>query len=71
MLKITRPAEWGVLIMAVARGGKVMEGIPGPRTVVESGDVVTAYGHEGDLKKLLCKGLPQREEAVPPAFQKG
>jgi len=58
MLKETRPAEWGVLIMAIAREGKVMAGIPGPRTVVDAGDVVTAYGHEHDLKKLLLAECP-------------
>jgi hypothetical protein len=62
MLKVTRPAEWGVLIMAIARKGQVMEGIPGPRTVVQAGDVVTAYGHETDLKKLLEKESPLREK---------
>ncbi|MCE9519377.1 MAG: TrkA C-terminal domain-containing protein [Verrucomicrobia bacterium] len=58
MLKVTRPADWGVLIMAISRDGKVMDGIPGPRTVVQSGDVVTAYGHDHDLKKLLLAELP-------------
>jgi hypothetical protein len=58
MLKVTRPAEWGVLIMAIAREGKVMEGLPGPRTIVQAGDVVTAYGRENDLKKLLQKESP-------------
>ena len=69
MLKVTRPAEWGVLIMAISRGGKVMDGIPGPKTIVQPGDVVTAYGHEVDLKKLLCTELPPDIE-VPAAFQK-
>ena len=69
MLKVTRPAEWGVLIMAISRDGKVKDGIPGPKTIVEPGDVVTAYGHEADLKKLLCRDLPPDIE-VPAAFQK-
>lgn len=64
MLKQTRPAEWGVLIMAIARDGKVLPGIPGPRTVVEADDVVTAYGHEHDLKKLLLKESPLGPEPV-------
>ncbi len=58
MLKVTRPADWGVLIMAIARNGDVMPGIPGPRTMVQAGDVVTAYGHDHDLKKLLQADLP-------------
>jgi hypothetical protein len=58
MLKVSRPAEWGVLIMAIARNGEVISGIPGPRTVIETGDVVTAYGHEVDLKKLMLAELP-------------
>jgi hypothetical protein len=58
MLKVARPAEWGVLIMAISRGGKALPGIPGPRTVVEAGDVVTAYGHEHDLKKIMLKECP-------------
>lgn len=58
MLKETRPAEWGVLIMAIARGGEVMPGLPGPRTVVQTGDVVTAYGQDHDLKKILLAQCP-------------
>lgn len=58
MLKETRPAEWGVLIMAIAREGRVMSGIPGPRTILQAGDVVTAYGHDHDLKKLLLAESP-------------
>ncbi len=69
MLKETRPAEWGVLIMAISRDGIVMDGIPGPKTVVQAGDVITAYGHETELKKLLSKELPQDID-VPLAYQK-
>ena len=64
LLKETRPAEWGVLIMAIARDGNVMPGIPGPRTVVQAGDVVTAYGHEHDLKKIMSKECPVSPEPV-------
>lgn len=64
MLKETRPAEWGVLIMAIARGGKVMAGLPGPRTVVQPGDVVTAYGKDHDLKKILQPECPAGDEAA-------
>ena len=71
MLKKTRPAEWGVLIMAIAREGKVISGIPGPRTIVEAGDVVTAYGHETDLKKLLGNELPRSDEAGSAVVRKG
>ena len=63
-LKVSRPAEWGVLIMAIARNGEVMGGIPGPRTVIAAGDVVTAYGQDHDLKKLLAKEPPPMPEAV-------
>jgi len=62
MLKETRPAEWGVLIMAIARDGKVMSGLPGPRTVIQSGDVVTAYGKDHDLKKILQSQCPVGDE---------
>lgn len=62
MLKETRPAEWGVLIMAIAREGTVLPGLPGPRTVVQAGDVVTAYGHEHDLKKVLVSECPASPE---------
>lgn len=62
MLKVTRPADWGVLIMAIARNEEVMPGIPGPRTIVQAGDVVTAYGTEHDLKKLLLADLPSSAE---------
>ena len=63
MLKESRPAEWGVLIMAIAREGQVMAGIPGPRTVVQAGDVLTAYGQEDDLKKILLAECPVTPDA--------
>lgn len=58
ILKVSRPADWGVLIMAISRGGGVMPGLPGPRTVIQAGDVITAYGQEKDLKKILHPTLP-------------
>lgn len=58
ILKETRPAEWGVLILAINREGKVMPGLPGPRSVIEAGDVVTAYGRDHDLKKILLPECP-------------
>ncbi len=62
ILKVTRPADWGVLIMAIAREGAVIPGLPGPRTQVEVGDVLTVYSHENDLKKLLQAELPPLED---------
>jgi hypothetical protein len=52
-LKDSRPADHGVLILAITREGKTVASVPSARTMVLAGDVVTVYGHENDLKKLL------------------
>lgn len=52
-LKDSRPADQGVLILAISRDGETVSSVPCARTLVQAGDVVTVYGHESDLKKLL------------------
>ena len=64
-LKDSRPADHGVLILSITREGQVVASVPGATTVVEAGDVVTAYGHEDDLKKLILSPaeFPQQRAA--------
>lgn len=52
-LKESRPADHGVLILAITREGRTVASVPDAKTVVHVGDVLTVYGHENDLKKLL------------------
>jgi hypothetical protein len=52
-LKHSRPADHGVLVLAISCEGRTLVSVPDAHAVVHAGDVVTAYGHESDLKKLL------------------
>lgn len=51
-LRECRPRDRGVIILAIKRGGQTIPGIPGPLERLQPGDVITAYGHEEDLRKL-------------------
>ncbi len=52
-LRESRPADLGVLILSITREGKTVASVPEAHTVVHEGDVLTVYGHEGDLKKVM------------------
>jgi len=52
-LRDARPWDRGVIILAVRRGEEFLSGLPGPATVIETGDVLTAYGQEGALQSLM------------------
>jgi hypothetical protein len=52
-LRESRPWDHGVIILAMKRNEETLPGIPGPDTTLLTGDVVTVYGQEENVKRLL------------------
>ena len=52
-LRESRPLDHGVIILAIKRNEETLPGIPGPNTTLLPGDVVTVYGQEGAVKRML------------------
>jgi len=52
-LRESRPWDHGVIILAMKRNEETMPGIPGPDTTLLTGDVVTVYGQEHSVKRML------------------
>jgi TrkA-C domain len=52
-LRQSRPWDHGVVILAVKSDGKPSTGIPNADTVLRTGDVITVYGEEHNIHKLL------------------
>jgi hypothetical protein len=52
-LRESRPWDHGVIILAMKRNEETMPGIPGPDTTLLTGDVVTVYGQEHSVKRVL------------------
>jgi Trk K+ transport system NAD-binding subunit len=52
-LRESRPWDHGVIILAIKRNEETLPGIPGPNTTLLPGDVVTVYGQEGAVKRML------------------
>jgi len=52
-LRESRPWDHGVIILAMKRNEETLPGIPGPDTTLLTGDVVTVYGQEESVKRLL------------------
>ena len=48
----SRPADLGVVILSIQREDGSFTGAPGPNDIVRGTDVITAYGHEDDLRKF-------------------
>lgn len=53
MLRVSRPWDFGVIVLAIRRNDVLMPGIPGPSDRIESGDVVVLYGQEKDAKQIM------------------
>ena len=51
-LSDSRPRDRGLVILSIRRKGEVMHGIPGPTEMIQTGDVLTAYGKEAALKEM-------------------
>ncbi|MCB1209288.1 MAG: TrkA C-terminal domain-containing protein [Verrucomicrobiales bacterium] len=52
-LRDTRPRDVGVMILAIKRSGQDLPGLPGPAHLIQAGDVLTVYGKEDGLEKLI------------------
>lgn len=52
-LRQSRPWDHGVVILAVKTDGRPSVGIPNADTVIKAGDVITVYGEEHNIHKLL------------------
>ena len=57
-LRETRPWDHGVIILAVARNGEKLQGIPNADTIILPGDVLTTYGKQSSVHKLLDLPVP-------------
>ncbi len=53
-----RPWDRGVVVLAIKRDGETIPGIPGRDSLVEAGDVVTAYGKEHSLHEMTLPFPP-------------
>ncbi|MFT5107153.1 MAG: hypothetical protein ACI9UA_002782 [Pseudoalteromonas tetraodonis] len=62
----SRPADLGVVILSIQNESGDFTGAPGASDKIAVGDVITAYGHEDDLKKLSAKGDDCDSEANHP-----
>lgn len=51
-LRESRPWDRGVVILAIKREGKTISGIPSRDDLIQSGDVLTAYGKENALQAM-------------------
>jgi K+/H+ antiporter YhaU regulatory subunit KhtT len=52
-LRETRPWDIGVVVLALRRNNELLPGIPGPKDVVQEGDVLVLYGQESDMVRLM------------------
>lgn len=55
LLAETRPADRGVIVLGITGKDGSFHGVPGPSDRVEVGDVITVYGDEKAIKKLICE----------------
>lgn len=51
----TRPADDGIIVLGITDEDGEFRGVPGPMDKVEVGDVITVYGNETAIKKLICE----------------
>ncbi len=51
-LRDSRPWDLGVVVLAIKRDGETIPGIPSRDDLVKAGDVLTAYGKDGDLHAM-------------------
>ncbi len=55
LLAETRPADRGIIVLGITGKDGNFHGVPGPNDRVEVGDVITVYGDEKAIKKLICE----------------
>ena len=56
MLKETRPADDGIIVLGITRLDGAFCGTPGPTERIERGDVITVYGKEEVIRHLALDG---------------
>lgn len=52
-LRETRPWDHGIVVLAVKTDGLPMDGLPNAETILRPGDVITVYGQEQNIHRLL------------------
>lgn len=57
-LRESRPWDQHVVILSIKRAGATLPGIPNRDEILLSGDVVTAYGEEQSVRRLLQPAQP-------------
>ena len=60
----SRPADHGIVVLSIQTGEGEFIGAPGPGDRIGMGDVITAYGHEEDLKKISRPGSDHRSAEI-------
>ena len=55
LLSETRPADKGIIVLGITGKDGIFRGVPGPEDRVDAGDVITVYGNEEAIKKLICE----------------
>lgn len=55
-LRETRPADSGIIVLGISHADGTFRGAPGPADRIETGDVVTVYGKEDDIRHLAAPG---------------
>lgn len=53
-LRETRPADAGILVLGIGRADGSFTGAPGPEEKIAVGDVITVYGRDEDIKRIVC-----------------
>lgn len=48
----SRPADLGIIILSIQQDCGTFTGAPRPTDAIKVGDVITAYGHENELRKI-------------------
>lgn len=53
-LKMSRPADRGVIVLGINRKSGEFIGAPGPNDRIGIGDVITVYGLDEDIRRIAC-----------------
>ncbi|MCB1066352.1 MAG: TrkA C-terminal domain-containing protein, partial [Verrucomicrobiae bacterium] len=53
-LKESRPADAGIIVLGISHRGGEFVGAPGPDDRIGIGDVITVYGLDEDIKRVVC-----------------
>jgi K+/H+ antiporter YhaU regulatory subunit KhtT len=62
-LRESRPWDHGVAVLAIRRNEEVLPGLPCATDIIQPNDIVTLYGEEHAIKRLLCGTDFQHKEA--------